>query len=63
VELPDSPEDRRRQEDALRRIGRTLAIAFVPCVVIGLITHALGVPWFIIAGVLVLLLGYIVFEA
>lgn len=63
MKLPDSPEDRDRRDDALRRIGRTVALAFVPCVLIGGLAHALGVPWFLILGVMVLLLGYILFEA
>lgn len=63
MKLPDSPEDRDRRDDALRRIGRTIAIAVVPCVLIGGLSHALGVPWFVILAVMALLLGYIVFEA
>ena len=63
MRLPDSPEDRRRRDEALQRIGRHLAVATVPCVLISLLTHALGVPWFVIAIVLVLVVGSIVFQA
>ena len=63
MRLPDSPEDRRRRDDALRRIGRHLAIAAVPCALISLLTHALGVPWFVIAVFLVIVAASIVFQA
>jgi Flp pilus assembly protein TadB len=63
MRLPDSPEDRRRRDEALQRIGRHLAIAAVPCAVISLLVHALGVPWFVIAIFLALVAGSIVFES
>lgn len=63
MKLPDSPDDRRRRDEALQRIGRNLAIAALPCALVALLTHALGVPWIAVAVVLVLVVGYIVFEA
>ena len=44
------------------RIGTRLAIAAVPCAVIALITHALGVPWIAIGIVLVFIVYLVLFE-
>lgn len=63
MKLPDSPDDRRRRDEALQRIGRTVAIAALPGALVALLVHALGVPWIAIAVVLALVLGFIVFEA
>jgi heme A synthase len=61
--LPDSPEDRRRRDEALRRILVRVAIAAVPIFLIGAFAVALGVPLVIVVVVCLVFAAIIVFEA
>ena len=61
--LPDSPDDRRRRDEALRRILVRIAIAVVPVFLIGALAVALGVPVVIVVVVCLVFAAVIVFEA
>jgi heme A synthase len=61
--LPDSPEDRGRRDEALRRILVRVAIAAVPVILIGALAVALGVPVVIVVVVCLVFAAVIIFEA
>ena len=61
--LPDSPDDRRRRDEALRRILVRVVIAGVPVFLIGALAVALGVPVVIVVVVCLVFAAVIVFEA
>jgi heme A synthase len=61
--LPDSPDDRRRRDELLKRIAVRLAIAIVPAVIVGALAVALGVPLWLVIVVCLAFAGIIVFEA
>jgi heme A synthase len=61
--LPDSPDDRRRRDEALRRILVRVAIAVIPVFLIGALAVALGVPVVIVVVVCLVFAAVIVFEA
>jgi heme A synthase len=61
--LPDSPEDRKRRDEALRRIGVRLVVVVVPIALIGVLAAALGIPVWIVVIVCVLIAGSVLFEA
>lgn len=61
--LPDSPDDRRRRDEAIRRVLLRVAIAAVPIVLVGALAVALGVPLVIVVVVCVVFAGMIIFEA
>jgi hypothetical protein len=60
--LPDSPEDRRRRNEALTRIGIKLVVVLVPIALVGVLAAALGIPVWIVAIVCVLIAGSVLFE-
>lgn len=61
--LPDSPEDRQRRNEVLRRIAVRIAIAIVPTIIVGALAIGLGVPAWIVAALCLVFIGIIVFEA
>ena len=60
---PNSPEDRRRRDEVVRRILVRVAVAIVPTVIVGALAVGLGVPAWIVAVVCLVFVGIIVFEA
>lgn len=61
--LPDSPDDRRRRDETIRRIVIRVAIAAVPIFLIGALAVALGVPLVLVVVVCLVFAGMIIFEA
>jgi heme A synthase len=61
--LPDSPGDRQRRDEVLRRIFVRVAIAIVPTIIVGALAVALGVPLWLVAVVCLVVVGIILFEA
>lgn len=56
-------EDRRRRDEAFKRIGRQIAIWSIPLVAVSVIAIGLGVPWWIVAVVIVFFIYILLFEA
>lgn len=61
--LPDSPDDRRRRDEVLRRILVRAAIAIVPIIIIGALAIGLGVPEWVVIALCLVFIGIILFEA
>jgi heme A synthase len=61
--LPDSPDDRARRDEILRRIAVRAAIALVPAVLIGALAIGLGVPVWIVLAACVFFAAVIVFQS
>ena len=58
-----SDPDREARDEALRSIGRRLAIVAIPAIVVGILVTALGVPlWITLIG-LAFFVGVLLFEA
>jgi hypothetical protein len=57
------PDDRSARNDALARIGKRALFAIVPALLIGLVVTALGVPWWIVFAVLIVVLFVVLFQA
>lgn len=62
MKLPDSPKDRAARDEALAHVAKRLAVAALPLLLVGLLAHALGVPWFLVLAALVFLVYLVLFE-
>jgi heme A synthase len=60
--LPDSPDDRARRDELLRRIAVRAGIALVPSVLVGALAVGLGVPVWLVVVACALFAAIIVFE-
>lgn len=56
-------EDRRSRDEALRRVGRQVAIWLLPILAAAFIATALGIPWWIVGAVVVFFVYLLLFEA
>ncbi|HEV8295688.1 MAG TPA: hypothetical protein VGQ20_00275 [Acidimicrobiales bacterium] len=56
------PDDRAARNEAIARMGKRALIAIVPVLFIGIIVTALGVPWWIVFGTLIVVLFIILFQ-
>ena len=63
TKLPDSPEDRNRRDELLRRIAIRAAVAVIPTVIVGVIAVGLGVPVWLVLVICLVVIGIILFEA
>ena len=63
TKLPDSPEDRRRRDELLRRIGVRALIVLIPTVLVGALAVALGVPVWIVVIACIIIAMLVLFEA
>jgi heme A synthase len=60
--LPDSPDDRARRDELLRRIATRAAIAAIPTILVGALAVGLGVPLWIVVIACVAIAAIIIFE-
>ena len=60
--LPDSPDDRARRNEVLRRIGVRALIALVPTVLIGALAVGLGGPGWIVIVICLLIVVSVLFQ-
>jgi heme A synthase len=63
TKLPDSPDDRHRRDELLRRIAVRAVIALVPTLIVGALAVGLGVPLWLVAVVCLVVVGIILFDA
>ncbi|CAB4729781.1 unannotated protein [freshwater metagenome] len=63
MKLPESRHDRRVRDEALVRLGKRVAIVGVPTLLVGSLTHALGVPWWMVLIAALVIVCFGVFEA
>jgi fatty acid desaturase len=63
TKLPDSPEDRQRRDEILRRIAIRAAIAVIPTVIVGALAVGLGVLVWLVFVICIVIVGIILFEA
>lgn len=62
MKLPDSPDDDRARNEALKRIGLRTAAAAVPIFLVALLAYGLGLPWWIVAVAVFGALYLVLFE-
>jgi heme A synthase len=61
--MPDSPDDRRRRNEVLRRVGVRALIVLVPTLLVGALAVGLGVPAWIVLIVCVLIAATVLFQS
>jgi heme A synthase len=61
--MPDSPDDRRRRNEVLRRVGVRALIVLVPTLLVGALAVGLGVPAWIVPIVCVLIAATVLFQS
>jgi hypothetical protein len=63
TKLPDSPEDRARRNELLRRIGVRALVVGIPTILVGALAVGLGVPLWIVLIACLIILVLVLFEA
>jgi hypothetical protein len=61
--MPDSPEDRRRRNELLHRVGLRALIVIVPTILVGALAVGLGVPLWIVVVVCIIIAASVIFQA